>query len=465
MKAFLFLFAFASGACAADAGLGAYSSAAQVEAPPAASHYRVAIPAAVYRATQRYDLADLRVANAEKEFVPFAFAPRAAADPKPAETTTLKVFPLYGDEARGLEGLNLRIERSASGTVVQMHADGAPTPAKRKLLGYIAEVPVGARAAQAAVFDWNAAESFAGSVRIEASDDLRRWNTIAVQAPLIQLAHAGERLERKRVELNGVRAKYLRLSFQGVPAGFTLNGLSWETRGERAEPERESLTAPGRQDAEKRDEYVFDLGGIFPVDRVKLELPQANTVAPIQVFSREKPDGAWRAVASTIVYRLNREGGEATSPALPVGVNADRYWLVRVDSRSGGFGSGEAKLVASWVPHEIVFAARGSAPFSVLVGNKAAHGAGLPLSTILPDFQEGAKLSAAPAKLGELRPNTAATPAPVGTVAVAKEFAGSQEGRKWLLWIVLVAGVLFVIWMATRLMKDLGKADAGPKKE
>jgi hypothetical protein len=471
MKTLFALLACIASAHAADPALPSFASAVAIEAAPGASHYSLTVPAPVYRALQRRDLGDLRIANGEGEFVPFAFASRGPVERKAGESLRLKLFPLYGDEARGMEGLDLRIEQTAAGTVVRLQSGtSAKPPPGKKLLGYLAEVPAEAKPAEALVLDWKSAESFTGSVRVETGDDLKRWSTLTSQAPVIQLAHAGERLERKRVELPGLRTAaarptYLRISFLGVPRDFELGGVTYEMRGERPEPVRDSLVVTGKQDAEKRDEYAFDLGGSFPVDRVRLELPQANTVAPMQVFSRDKADGAWRLVTSTIAYRLNREGGEATSPPVPFGANADRYWLVRVDARSGGLGSGEVRLVASWVPHEVVFTARGTAPFSLVAGNRAAQPAALPLATILPGYREGEVPAATLAKLGEVRANTAAVAAPAGTIASAQAFAGTPEGRKWMLWSVLVAGVLFVGWMATRLMRDLGKAEGAAKKE
>ena len=46
-----------------------------------------------------------------------------------------------------------------------------------------------------------------------------------------------------------------------------------------------------------------------------------------------------------------------------------------------------------------------------------------------------------------------------------REFAGTAEGRKWLLWTVLVAGVLFLVWMAMRLMRELGSSQKPPGKQ
>lgn len=110
-------------------------------------------------------------------------------------------------------------------------------------------------------------------------------------------------------------------------------------------------------------EHQFDLGGQLPTDRLRVALPQPNTVASIALRSRAKPADPWRRVRTTVVYRLNRDGDEVKSAEVAVATNTDRYWL-RVDQRGGGIGLEAPRLyVVGWVPHRLVFAARGKPPF------------------------------------------------------------------------------------------------------
>jgi len=453
----LFVAALALTARAADERPADFAQSATLEMPGGSSHYRVTASDAVYRASQKRGLGDVRVANAAGEFVPFAIVQAGGAGSPERGVVGAKLFPLHGDVAKGLEGLSLRIERNAAGTVVQVQADGKAPAAGRKLLGYLAELPVLARAADAIVFEWDAPAGFTGSAFVESSDDLRRWSAVVAQAPVVLLEHGGERLEQNRVEIPPLRAKYLRVSFRGVPAGFALRAASLQLQPEVPEPPRALLAVSGRADAEQRNDYRFDTGGAFPVDRLRFVLPQVNTVAPVQVMSRDKTDAPWRPVASTVAYRLAKDGGVIESPELAFAANADRFWMVRVDARSGGIGEGDLGLKLRWVPHEIVFAARGAGPFVLLAGSRAATPAALPIATVLPGYREEAPLAAFEAKLGVLSVNPAAASAsPKAPADSVKAYVDSPEGRKNVLWGVLVAGVLFVMWMATRLWREMG---------
>ena len=66
-----------------------------------------------------------------------------------------------------------------------------------------------------------------------------------------------------------------------------------------------------------------------------------------------------------LVYRLRQSGSEIASPDIQVGASgttAERWWMIRIDQRGGGLGSGTPVLNVGWVPHQLVFAARGAAP-------------------------------------------------------------------------------------------------------
>jgi hypothetical protein len=215
--------------------------------------------------------------------------------------------------------------------------------------------------------------------------------------------------------------------------------------------------APGKTPGE----LVVDTQAHFPVDRLKLVLPQANTVAQIHLSTRERAEEPWRPAGSATAYRLTRDGGELTNPEIRVAVIPDRYWRILVDQKGGGFGAGEVKLELGWLPHEVLFAARGAGPFAVAYGNKLAKPGAAPLAAVLPQDE---KLAAATARVGEV--SGAAQPAASlfsDPVRFVRGLAENREAKKWMLWTMLLAGVLLLGWMAQRLLRDLGKAPADPK--
>ncbi|MGH8742400.1 MAG: DUF3999 family protein, partial [Burkholderiales bacterium] len=239
-------------AAAQDTGVPRHRAA--IQAPDGHSHYRLALSAAVYAGVERRDLGDLRILNAQGEAVPYAFLPRDPASPAPVLAASAKLFPVYGREAQGIEGVKLDVVRGKTGTVIRLAEGTKHSRAGRKLLGYLVEVGKDEKPIEALEFEWRTATGFSGTAKVEASDDLSRWQTLVHEAPILALEHAGERLERRRVELAGRKAQYLRISFARVPEDFVLRGLRLERRGERAEPERDWRRLAAVE-AEKPGEY------------------------------------------------------------------------------------------------------------------------------------------------------------------------------------------------------------------
>src|SRR2546423_13325795 len=93
---------------------------------------------AVYRGAVRRDLGGLRVFNRAGEVVPHAFRPRATTEGQKREQVTLPFFPLYGEDAKQLDGLSLRVERRPSGTIIRHDERSGKQPSK-KLLAYLVE--------------------------------------------------------------------------------------------------------------------------------------------------------------------------------------------------------------------------------------------------------------------------------------------------------------------------------------
>lgn len=448
-------------AAAVAQDIGALRHRAAILAPDGHPHYRVVLPAAVYAGVERRDLGDLRILNARGEAVPYAFLPREPTGPAPVLAAAAKLFPVYGPEARGIDGVKLDVVRGKTGTVIRL-AEGAGTRAPgRKLLGYLVEIHRDAKPIDALEFEWRTATGFNGTAKVEGSDDLSRWHTLVHDAPILALRHAGERLERRRVELRGRTAQYLRISFARVPEDFELRGVRLERLGERAEPERNWRRLPATQ-AAKPGEYRFDTIGRFPADRVRLHLPQKNTVARAQLLARDREEQPWRSLASATVYQLQRDGATVTNPDVQVPPSPDRQWLVRVDSRGGGLGAGGVALELGWIPHELVFAARGDAPFILTFGDSRARPEALPVASVVPGYDKDAELAARRASIGEVTlagPSPGLLSDPAGWMRAA--FARG-EGRLWVLWLVLGAGVMAVAWMALRLLRAIGRGGPPP---
>ena len=444
--------------CAESPSGFAYGIAIRADAKEAL--YRLELPRAVYRGAVRRDLGDLRVFNGASEVVPHAFRPRATTEVQKREPVALPFFPLYGEDAKQLDGLSLRVERRPSGTIIKLDERTGIQPSK-KLLAYLVDATHLHDPVRALELEVKSRSAYAANVSVEVSDDLSSWRTVAAQAPLLSLQHGGAKLEQRRVEFALPKPKYLRISWTGMPAGAELGALRAEPGDAHIDVARQWETVAGRSVADKAGDYAFDTQGVFPADRVRFELPQANTVVQIQVLSRARADTPWRPISRGTAYRLRRDGAEVSSPDIAISENGDRYWLLRVDQKGGGLGAGEPKLLLGWVPNEIVWVARGDPPFTLAYGSRDAKPSAYAIESLVPGYRRDADLDAKVAsteQAASVKSVEGDAPTVLGGQRALEE---RIDVKRWVLWAALVLGVAFLGWMAWRLSKQMDKANSG----
>ena len=457
----LILIAGAAGAAERPAD---FAYGVPLEADGKEALYEITLPASAYQGVARADLADVRVFNGAGEVVPYAWRPRRTAGTEAAAPVALTLFPLKAEAGASVDGLSIRVRRDAAGgSSIQVTSTGARNGAEKRTVGYFVDLTALDRALRAIELDWQPVpDGFAGKLRVDASDDLGSWRTLVAGAPLVGLEVAGQRLQQKRIELPQQKVKYLRLSWVQQGAGSTLPELI-STRGEPVEKTVEAArewVGIELAKGEKPGEYLFDTRSHYPADRVRLHLPESNTVVQVDLLARDKADQPWRPVTRGVAYRLRRGENEITSPELTIGVTTERYWLLRVDQRGGGVGVGMPKLDAGWVPHSLVFAARGEPPFQLAYGNREAKPAGYAIETLIPGYREAAGPQIRAARAGAQQTINVSN-----VRALAQQELGGEarlretiDWKRWSLWGALVLGVLILGAMAWRLMRQLDKS-------
>jgi hypothetical protein len=407
--------------------------------------YQVELPAALYRGVARADLRDVRVFNARGEAVPHAIRPSAASRTAKPEPVALPIFPLRGERGRGIEDLQVHVEKRPDGTVVNIRSGGKTAAARAAVLGYLLDASRIQQPIQALHFEWKALrDGFSGKVRIDGSDDLSRWNTLTRDASLLDLEFGGHRLEQKRVAFHPQRYKYLRLSWPAGQKDVELTAVRAEAVPGVVEPQRLWLALPAPLPGDNPGDYEYDSGGFFSFDRLRIELPQLNTLAQIHILVRNQPAEAWRPASGALVYRLRREGSELANPDIAMAGHGERYLMLRIDQKGGGIGSGAPVVHIGWRPQQLVFAARGEAPFRLAYGSHAAPAAAFPIASLIPGYNTDKELSVASATLGEQV-----------TLAGAKRLSAPVDYRRWALWASLILGVAVLGWMAYRLSRQM----------
>lgn len=134
----------------------------------------------------------------------------------------------------------------------------------------------------------------------------------------------------------------------------------------------------------KAGEYRWDLPLALPVQRVRVELAQANSLAPVSVTGRREGRVQWQALSRGLLYRLPQDGQEVLHNELELHRAPVQQLRLQVDERGGGLGGAAPTIRVGIRATQVVFLARGAPPYVLAVGNATGVTANLPLSTLIP---------------------------------------------------------------------------------
>jgi len=446
-----------------------YQAPIAIDAP--APFVQMALPVAAYGHAEQDDLRDLRLVDAKGERVPFAVLPplatvqlseqvrEASLYPLPARPTSGGAWPSPVDVVVEGDRISVRRRGGAADTVAGARGESG---------GWLidtGETRRGEPAPKRLALRWSGPAEFSVAYRIETSDDLRQWRP-AGNGQVMALQSAGGTLAQPIVGLPESPGRFVRLAWAEPAAAPTLTGASVlvaerqrvavdSTRELTITPSPEPAGASPPPAAAKRALH-FDLGGVLPLVDVDLRFDAGTHVAPVRVQGRARADQPWRDVASGVFYRLERDGDVGNSPALALPV-AVRYLRVLPDERAASLDGVAARLVVHASLASIVFPAQGEPPFRLLAGSRDAPAGALPVSAIVPQL-DGERARFGRATLGAFSVDEAAARA-------AEQASRQARLRPWLLWGVLIVGVVglgALVWRLARSGPAPGSAASPP---
>jgi len=420
---------------------------------------------AIYRGAVAPDLADLRVFNAAGEVVPYAIRPLVDPSEEQAAPVPVPLFrvPEGSALARGAgSGIAVRerdiaVEVAADGAIVRVGSTSPPADASARLpSAYLLDLSAFEKAKRAVVgLDLALAPEpaeFAVALRAEATDDLVYFAPIAARGALARLDQAGHRIERNQIELPAITSRYLLVSAAG-PLPVEVTSVSARLAPTTVAPPRAHERIAGVRAPGERVEFVFDLGGAIPVDRVQVELPVPNTVVEAGLYSAPAADGPWLHHYTGLLYHLERAEGALRNAELTVPPIRRRYFKLAVADKGGGLGGGTPALEVSWMPEQLLFVARGSSPFALGYGRAQAvparfDAADLIRSALPPGADVQREVPRETAELGPVQP--------VGDPSVLEPQREPPAPRTIALWAVLVGSVAIVLALSVRLLRRMG---------
>jgi hypothetical protein len=426
-----------------------------VQLPAAASPLaEIELPVDVYRSSRSEGMQDVWVFNASGVPVPQALR-RATGSPAPQPTATLlALFPVLAEHAKAPLELSVAITRGPHGELMQLQSRNPPAASGHDadaIAAYLLDARGLPRGATALRFEWfKVPEQLILPLTIETSEDLLTWTPIAVEGGLLNIEHAGHRVERDRIELTSSKTSFYRVR----PAGRA--SFPAPLRAVFAEPVVDAPAAVLERNAVRAEisaagsggVYRFDLGGPLPVERLEVELPEDNSVISAELWAGEKRDGQYQRVAEARIYRVLVDGTPLIGPSFNVFRQRARYYELRVDPTRLGIGEGLPTLVSYHAPDLLLFLRRGAEPFTLAYGRHRVTRQRFEASELLALLPSEQRSAGTPGRA------TLAPVQPLGGPSLLLAPKPPPPYATYALWAVLVAAVAVLAALAYHLLRS-----------
>jgi Protein of unknown function (DUF3999) len=432
----------------------------------------VDLPMEIYRVTRRPGLADVRVVNAAAEAVPYALNRPRATQEQPV-LISVALLPFYGSLEKTASG-NGEITLSKKGDDVSLTISPIATKQGngRILNAYYADLKTDAGtidAAKRVLQSINLKLSSTGdvlpdlnaSVTIETSEDLKKWRELRRAAPVFRLSRGSQVLSNLNIDIGAEVARYVRITSPGKLEVLPMTEIGLQFAGNAKQPVAQIVNLIGvNAPKPAKNTFHYDAGTSLPITRFNLKFSDLNTIAPVKISARQLLTQPWEPLKTETLYRMSL--GVNSTPEVvgkaDEGRNADipfsggakdyRYWQIEIDERAGEFGARIPSLQLGFIPVSLVFAARGSAPFSLLAGNAQIQSQALDMAALVPLDAAGRSM-----EVGNVTVDL--------TQAIARPGLGekvidtsAEDRKKWILWASLFIGVGGLGFFALRLLKD-----------
>jgi hypothetical protein len=407
--------------------------------------YRLELPMAVQLKARQTDLSDVRVFNAAGEAQAYALAREQARTTESRTLNDVKWFPLYNSADASEATPGIRVQSNANGTLVEVQPSSQLEAGEEVLRGWLLDASAIKAPLQQLILDWTSERDGFQRFSIEASDDLQHWQSWG-EGQVARLSFADERVEQHEVGLPGLSARYLRLLWNTPQSAPVLTSAQLESASTNSLPLPLVWSQSLAGSSVKAGEYTWQLPMGLSIERLRIELSQANSLAPVTLYGRRETSLPWQPLSSGLLYRLTQNGQEVVQDELQLPGQTVQQLKLIVDERGGGLGVEAPALHFAVRATQLVFLARGTGPYTLALGNPTVKAANLSLLTLIPDYSAKRMAALGQAKVdGESVATQPTTAAP--------SVASGADWKKIGLWAVLLLGVVFLAAMAFSLLR------------
>lgn len=407
--------------------------------------YSVALTRDIYSSLVQTGLGDIRIFNSKGEVVPHEI--RIAEVERDYLTTAvdIPVFALSSEKGGSGDDLSVVIKRNKTGNIISLRDSRNDAS---KVVSYLLDLDEAGSYPLKLRLEWQAKVSFMVPVRLESSHDLIKWHRVT-GGTLADLEFMGNKLQHKELTLEKKLGRYLRIIFADGKA-ISITGVKAVSGPQPLPTLREWVTTPLSRKEENGVTFLeARVEGAFLIDSLQIKFPQDNSILLARLHSRVKPGASWRYYGEKLFYSLLENEVELHSEPLMIPPSNNKSYRLEVLQDGAGLVEMVPELELGYIPHELIFMARGEAPFILAFGNgsmnqEVSQNGGTILQGLTDKKGKSLVRSAALSDRFVLAGETA-----LGIRAVL-------PWKRIILWLILIIGVAVLggmVWSLSRKMR------------
>ncbi len=418
-----------------------------------ASFYKLELPEHVYKNGADTFLRDIYIFNNHGP-VPFRLENIATEKMIEENTHNIPFFKTY-EEIKNSKNLRLNINSNRESNI-KLDINNSENLAIQESLYIDLDMIKNYRGKlNQLTFDWefNTQGNFIFSVSIDHSNDLLNWNHNS-KKQMVDFNLDQNKVKENSIQLSLINDKrFMRIKIESKQQKPSITSIigSFSTQTD-IKPKRWH-TAVLTKNPENESEYTFESNGNFIINGIKITPKQTNSLFTANIYSRSSEKMGWRLRGKDDIYTINNDGNELTNDEISFYANHDKFWMIKFDppftaNVSADIQSYLPKVEFNWIPHEITFLASGKGPFTLAYGNddKQLTSQKNDLSSKI-DFESDKLKISSSIKLTAPQKNI--------VIKTEEEKPFWEQYKTHILWLIIVSFVLFMLYMATKLYKEI----------
>jgi len=277
---------------------------------------------------------------------------------------------------------------------------------------------------------------------LDQSDNLKDWRTASRGEVLAQLYREGLQSQRNRIGISQVSSRYLRIKLLSKEVDFDIKSVALKYSTQQAPKPIWGGEKLMSYDPDERA-FLVEVPQSMNINAIQLMMPNPSTFFSGKLYSRLGENSSWNKVSEIDFFNVQKESNRAINNTLAFkGLRSNQIKIV-ADFENVVDESSALKIRFAWQPQKVIFLTNGNPPYRLNVGmqgvKKENSQHNQPLLSKIRKQLGGSIELATLSKAQKIERKIIIEKNPI-------------DWSKIALWSILVFGVLFMLWMARRLM-------------